>query len=92
MGAYDARARVLQPVEGRKEPRFLDRQLAQCVEESGAECERHASALLEGASDPPFPPPLSAKRPPDASNRRLAGHARRSQSDTLHTSGSERPK
>ncbi|MBZ5708108.1 AAA family ATPase [Nannocystis pusilla] len=43
---HDARARVSQPVASRLGPRFLDWQLAQTPEESWAECERHARALL----------------------------------------------
>jgi len=45
---YDDRARVPQPVRSRMGERFLDWQLAQTPEESWAECERHAQAILEG--------------------------------------------
>jgi len=51
-GAYDDRARTPQPVRGRLGPRFLDWQLEQSVEESWAECERHARAIREGAPAP----------------------------------------
>jgi hypothetical protein len=47
-GAYDDRARTPQPVASRLGDRFLDWQLAQTPEESWAECERHARALLGG--------------------------------------------
>jgi hypothetical protein len=49
VGVYDDRARTPQPVRSRLGPRFLDWQLAQTPEESWAECERHARAILEGA-------------------------------------------
>lgn len=45
VGVYDERAVVPQPVRERMGPRFLDWQLAQSVEESWAECERHAKVL-----------------------------------------------
>ena len=45
---YDDRARTPQPVRSRMGERFLDWQLAQTPEESWAECERHAQAILEG--------------------------------------------
>jgi hypothetical protein len=51
-GVYDARARAPQPVRARMGPRFLDGQLAQSVEESWAECERHAKAMREGTAAP----------------------------------------
>jgi hypothetical protein len=43
---HDERAMVPQPVASRLGPRFLDWQLAQAPEESWAECERHARAIL----------------------------------------------
>ena len=43
---HDERAKVPQPVASRLGPRFLDWQLAQTPEESWAECERHARAIL----------------------------------------------
>ena len=46
--AWDGRALVPQPVRSRMGVRFLDWQLAQTPEESWAECERHAKAILEG--------------------------------------------
>ena len=49
---YDDRARTPQPVRSRMGPRFLDWQLAQTAEESWAECERHAKAILEGLPAP----------------------------------------
>lgn len=51
-GAYDDRARTPQPVASRLGERFLDWQLAQTPEESWAECERHAKAILEGMQAP----------------------------------------
>lgn len=46
----DARAEVAQPVASRLGPRFLDWQLAQTPEESWAECEKHARAILGDAA------------------------------------------
>jgi hypothetical protein len=43
---HDARAREPQPVRSRMGERFLPWQLEQSVEESWAECERHARNLL----------------------------------------------
>lgn len=43
---HDDRAQHPQPVASRLGPRFLDWQLAQTSEESWAECERHAKAIL----------------------------------------------
>lgn len=43
---HDARAEVAQPVASRLGPRFFDWQLAQTPEESWAECEKHARAIL----------------------------------------------
>lgn len=45
---WDARAALPQPVASRMGARFLDWQLAQTPEESWAECERHAKAILAG--------------------------------------------
>ncbi len=45
VGAYDERTRAPQPVRERMGERFLDWQLEQSVEESWAECERHARAI-----------------------------------------------
>jgi hypothetical protein len=47
---HDARAEVAQPVASRLGPRFLDWQLAQTTEESWAECEKHARAILGDAA------------------------------------------
>lgn len=47
---HDARAEVAQPVASRLGPRFLDWQLAQTPEESWAECEKHARAILGDAA------------------------------------------
>lgn len=47
---HDARAEVAQPVKSRLGPRFLDWQLAQTPEESWAECEKHARAILGDAA------------------------------------------
>jgi hypothetical protein len=55
VGTYDDRARTSHPVRARMGPRFLDWQLAQSVEESWAECERHAKAILEGTPAPAGP-------------------------------------
>ncbi|MDO9022924.1 MAG: hypothetical protein Q7V43_38735 [Myxococcales bacterium] len=46
---HDDRAKQPQPVASRLGPRFLDWQLAQTPEESWAECERHARAILGDA-------------------------------------------
>ena len=46
---HDDRVRDPQPVASRLGPRFLDWQLAQTPEESWAECERHARAILGDA-------------------------------------------
>jgi hypothetical protein len=43
---HDTRAQAHQPVAPRLGPRFLDWPLAQSPEESWAECERHAKAIL----------------------------------------------
>jgi hypothetical protein len=43
---HDDRAQHPQPVASRLGPRFLDWQLAHTPEESWAECERHAKAIL----------------------------------------------
>ena len=51
-GGYDARGCVPRPVRSRMGERFLDWQLAQTAEESWAECERHAKAILEGLPAP----------------------------------------
>jgi hypothetical protein len=66
VGTYDDHARTPQPVRARMGERFLDWQLAQTPEESWAECERHAKAILEGTPAPPTPAPPSppAARPP----------------------------
>jgi len=56
VGAYDERARTPQPVRSRMGERFLDWQLAQTPEESWAECERHAKAILESMPAPAAPP------------------------------------
>ena len=52
-GDYDERARTPQPVRSGLGERFLDWQLAQTPEESWAECERHAKAILAGIPAPP---------------------------------------
>lgn len=46
---HDGRAHVAHPVAERLGPRFLEWQLAQTPEESWAECERHARAILGDA-------------------------------------------
>lgn len=50
VGVYDERARSPQPVRSRMGERFLDWQLAQSPEESWAECERHAQAIMKCAT------------------------------------------
>lgn len=68
VGVYDDRARTPQPVRSRMGERFLDWQLAQTPEESWAECERHAKAILEGMPAPAAPAPTkttAAVRQPD---------------------------
>ncbi|MBK7758733.1 MAG: hypothetical protein IPI35_20515 [Deltaproteobacteria bacterium] len=60
VGVYDDRARAPQPVRNRLGERFLPWQLAQSPEESWAECERHAKAILEGAPAPATPAPPAA--------------------------------
>ena len=69
-GAYDDRARTPQPVRSRMGERFLDWQLAQTPEESWAECERHARAIVDGgAGGPPqrSGPAVGASGPPQTS-------------------------
>lgn len=56
VGAHDDRAGTPQPVRSRMGERFLEWQLAQTPDESWAECERHAKAILEGMPAPPDPP------------------------------------
>ncbi len=66
VGTYDDRALTPQPVRARMGERFLDWQLAQTPEESWAECERHARAILEGAPAPaPTPKLVPAPSSPD---------------------------
>ncbi len=60
VGTYDDRARNAQPVRSRMGERFLDWQLAQTPEESWAECERHARAILEGGPAPAPSAPVAA--------------------------------
>jgi hypothetical protein len=80
---HDDRAQHPQPVASRLGPRFLDWQLAQTPEESWAECERHAKAILgedgyrnllhDSAKSPAaLPPPPPALQPyPKERQRRL---------------------
>jgi hypothetical protein len=70
VGEYDERARIPQPVRSRMGERFLDWQLAQTPEESWAECERHAKAILEGL---PAPPAAEPDAEPAAPQPRLPG-------------------
>ncbi len=60
VGAYNERARTPQHVRARMGERFLDWQLAQTPEESWAECERHAKAILEGTTAPAPSAPAAA--------------------------------
>jgi len=70
---YDERARRHQLVRSRMGPRFLDWQLEQSVEESWAECERHAKAILEGTPAPPATgnPPRAATNEPGPQQQSL---------------------
>jgi hypothetical protein len=73
VGVYDERAMVAQPVRARMGERFLDWQLAQTVEESWAECEGHARAILEGGAGPapPKTPPTSPTASPTSAQQTL---------------------
>ncbi|PKN59368.1 MAG: hypothetical protein CVU56_00560 [Deltaproteobacteria bacterium HGW-Deltaproteobacteria-14] len=73
VGLYDERARTPQPVRSRLGERFLDWQLAQTLEESWAECERHAKAILEGAPQPAIQTPSSAAAAPKQQQLGLFG-------------------
>jgi hypothetical protein len=78
---HDARAQTAQPVASRLGPRFLDWQLAQTPEESWAECERHARAILgdaeferrfgPGAANANAPPAATSPNPPAARQQKL---------------------
>lgn len=70
---YDARARTPQPVRSRMGPRFLDWQLAQTPEESWAECERHAKAILEGQPAPAADRPQTESAPLQSKQAFLPG-------------------
>ncbi|MBI2565608.1 MAG: hypothetical protein HYV63_01070 [Candidatus Schekmanbacteria bacterium] len=61
---HDDRARQPQPAASALGPRFLDWQLAPTPEESWAECERHAKALLEGMPAPAVTSGPKAQAPP----------------------------
>ncbi len=63
VGVYDNRAKTPQPVRSRMGERFLDWQLAQTPEESWAECERHAKAILEGVPESAAPRRKTKKTP-----------------------------
>jgi len=73
VGTYDDRARTPQSVREAMGPRFLDWQLAQTAEESWAECERHAKAILEGTPAPPASAPAREvpKKVPDNRQQKL---------------------
>lgn len=64
-GEYDEFARTPRPVRSRLGERVLDWQLAQTPEESWAECERHAKAILEGMPAAPAqrPNPMPGRQP-----------------------------
>ena len=64
-GRYDESAGTPRPVRIRLGDRFLDWQLAQTPEESWAECERHAKAILDGMPAAPAeePQPKSGRQP-----------------------------
>ncbi|MDR0966387.1 MAG: hypothetical protein LBM75_07805 [Myxococcales bacterium] len=66
---HDMRAEQSQPVASRLGPRFLDWQLAQTPEESWAECERHARAILGDDAVAPSPLPQSVARNTSASDQ-----------------------
>jgi hypothetical protein len=78
---HDDRAQVAQPVASRLGPRFLDWQLAQTPEESWAECERHARAILgddefarrfrPGAAHEPAQPAAPSAPAPTARQQKL---------------------
>ena len=63
IGDYDERARTPQPVSSRLGERFLDWQLAQTPEESWAECERHARAIMERLPAPAAEPDTEPAAP-----------------------------
>jgi hypothetical protein len=69
---YDERAKTPQPVFSRMGERFLDWQLAQTLEESWAECERHAKALGATAA---AASPLRRSRTPAPRLAAVAGAA-----------------
>jgi len=73
IGEYDERARTPQPVRSRLGERFLDWQLAQTPEESWAECEQHAKAILEGMSEAASPEPATIGAEPSSPQPRLPG-------------------
>lgn len=73
IGEYDERARTSQPVRSRLGERFLDWQLAQTPEESWAECERHAKAILEGMPEAASPEPATFGAEPTSTQPRLPG-------------------
>jgi hypothetical protein len=73
IGEYDERARTPQPVRSRLGERFLDWQLAQTQEESWAECERHAKAILEGTPEAASPEPAAVGDEPISPQPRLPG-------------------
>jgi len=60
---YDDQAKTPQPVRNRMGERFLDWQLAQTPEESWAECERHAQAILQSMPAAPSKEQPSARTP-----------------------------
>lgn len=70
-GEYDERVRSPQPVRSRLGERCLDWQLAQTPEESWAECERHAKAILEGMPAPPVAEPAKESDKPASPQGRL---------------------
>lgn len=72
-GEYDERARTPQPVRSRLGERFLDWQLAQTPEESWAECERHAKAILEGMPEAPVAEVTTKSTESSAPQPRLPG-------------------
>jgi hypothetical protein len=79
VGMYDERTRTPQPVRSRLGERFLPWQLEQTPEESWAECERHARAILgedaflklmANVSRAPVVPSVDAMLAPSTEKRR----------------------
>jgi hypothetical protein len=61
---YDERAKTPQPVRSRMGDRCLDWQLAQRPEESWAECQRHAEAIMQSMPQPAAAEPAARPSQP----------------------------